>query len=61
MSCECTNHVDGLLEPTLVVHTCTVPADSPPVIVKLAVCAADACVVSMIELQSVPSGDFSVT
>ena len=42
-------------------HTCTVPVDSPPVTLYVTVCAAEACVVSMIELQSEPSGDLSVT
>ena len=38
------------MEFTLVDHTCTVPVDSPPVTVKLRVCAAVASIVSMIVL-----------
>ncbi len=30
MSDECTNQLDELLELTFVLHTCTVPVDSPP-------------------------------
>ena len=46
-SALCTKKSAGLLDPTRVDQTCTVPVDNPPVTVAEKVCAAVASIVSM--------------